>query len=67
MIIEMFSTFNWSKNDDKIVYIAEKKPLKTAPFYQQKAKTDTKEDQSEERVVRSLAAYLFSPEVLQWF
>lgn len=59
MIIEMFGTLNWSKSDDKIVYIAEKKQPKTAPFYQQKAQTDTKEDQSEERVVRFFAVYFF--------
>lgn len=50
----MFGTLRWSKKDDKVVYIAEKKQPKTAPFYQQKAKTDTKEDQCEERVVRLL-------------
>lgn len=40
----MFATLQWSPDETKIVYIAEKKIIKSEPFYRQKLqKSDDKE------------------------
>ncbi len=41
----MFSCLNWSRQENKVVYVAEKKLPKTTPFYQQKSDSDSKDDQ----------------------
>lgn len=39
-----FETLEWSPDETKIVYIAEKKVPKSEPFYKQKSKTSGDED-----------------------
>jgi len=40
----MFATLQWSPDETKIVYIAEKKVPKSEPFYKQKPKTSVEKD-----------------------
>lgn len=46
-----FGSLSWTEQKDKVAYIAEKNPPKTAPFYQQKAKTDSSSDMKESLIV----------------
>lgn len=52
----------WSPNEDKVIYIAEKKARKTEPFYKQKAKDESKNNENKEgniSLVISLKLSLF--------
>lgn len=49
--IDTFGSFNWSHEEDKIVYVAEKKKPKTAPFYDQKPKKEVFDNENEPLVV----------------
>jgi len=42
--IAEFGTLEWSPDETKIVYIAEKKVPKSEPFYKQKPKASTNKD-----------------------
>lgn len=43
-----FGAFNWSPDKTKLVYIAEKKLPKSAPFYRQTAQESTAKTKAEE-------------------
>ncbi len=54
MILETFGSLCWSRQEDKVAYIAEKKLPKTAPFYEQK-KTNVENDKNETGMVKIIS------------
>lgn len=56
-ILGEFSSFDWSPDESKILYIAEKKIKKSEPFYKRKA---PKEDGDKDIVVVSFKQFNYS-------
>lgn len=52
IFVETFGTLSWNDQEDKVVYIAEKTLPKTAPFYEQKAKTNSCDKNKDSRIVQ---------------
>lgn len=46
-----FATLQWSPDETKIVYIAEKKVVKSEPFYKQKPKTSGSKDGADNSII----------------
>ena len=47
-VLDMFSSFQWSPDNTKLMYIAEKKLRKTEPVYKQKPKYKAPSQEDEE-------------------
>ncbi|KAK6625137.1 hypothetical protein RUM43_005428 [Polyplax serrata] len=54
-----FGSLEWSQNEEKVIYIAEKKAKKTEPFYKQKS-ADASKDQNKDILLGD--EYLYKPD-----
>jgi len=48
--IAEFATLQWSPDETKIVYIAEKKIPKSEPFYKQKPKSSSEKEDTDSKI-----------------
>ncbi|XP_058810681.1 acylamino-acid-releasing enzyme-like isoform X2 [Phymastichus coffea] len=56
-----FSTFQWSCDNTRLLYIAEKKLPKSEPFYKRKSKADSHESDKHETSLKG-TEYIFKPD-----
>lgn len=59
--IDEFSSFEWSPDNTKLLYIAEKKLPKSEPFYKQKSLDKKDKEKKEDEIVVSVASFSSSP------